>query len=127
MALIECPECGNKISDKADKCPHCGLPSSYFDGKKDDAVAAVDYSNIKNILISFDSDYNSLFASDHFITHREVEHLKEVYGDYCTALNNQMVFQYICNNSGKLHIDTDLMTRFLRRMQQIEESEIVRE
>lgn len=25
MALIECPECGNQISDKAAKCPHCGF------------------------------------------------------------------------------------------------------
>ena len=24
MALIKCNECGNEISDKAKKCPHCG-------------------------------------------------------------------------------------------------------
>jgi len=24
MALIQCPECGNQISDKASACPHCG-------------------------------------------------------------------------------------------------------
>ncbi len=27
MALILCPECGNKISDKAVMCPQCGHPS----------------------------------------------------------------------------------------------------
>lgn len=26
MALIECPECGGKVSDKAVSCPHCGYP-----------------------------------------------------------------------------------------------------
>lgn len=26
MALIECPECGKKISDQAKMCPHCGMP-----------------------------------------------------------------------------------------------------
>ena len=26
MALIKCSECGNEISDKADKCPNCGYP-----------------------------------------------------------------------------------------------------
>jgi hypothetical protein len=26
MALIDCPECGAKISDKAPTCPHCGVP-----------------------------------------------------------------------------------------------------
>jgi predicted amidophosphoribosyltransferase len=30
MSLIDCPECGNKISDKAESCPHCGLPSGFF-------------------------------------------------------------------------------------------------
>lgn len=24
MALIKCPECGKEISDKAQKCIHCG-------------------------------------------------------------------------------------------------------
>ena len=26
MALINCPECGNQVSDKATNCPHCGNP-----------------------------------------------------------------------------------------------------
>lgn len=26
MSLIKCPECGAMISDKAEKCPHCGYP-----------------------------------------------------------------------------------------------------
>ena len=26
MALIECPECGKMISDKAKSCPNCGYP-----------------------------------------------------------------------------------------------------
>jgi len=26
MALIECPECGGKVSDKAGACIHCGYP-----------------------------------------------------------------------------------------------------
>lgn len=30
MSLINCPECGKEISDKAKACPHCGLPSRYF-------------------------------------------------------------------------------------------------
>ncbi len=25
MALIDCPECGHEVSDKADACPSCGL------------------------------------------------------------------------------------------------------
>ena len=26
MALIECSECGGRVSDKAAACPHCGAP-----------------------------------------------------------------------------------------------------
>lgn len=26
MALIQCPECGREVSDKAEKCIHCGYP-----------------------------------------------------------------------------------------------------
>jgi uncharacterized membrane protein YvbJ len=26
MALIQCPECGHDVSDKAAACPHCGHP-----------------------------------------------------------------------------------------------------
>ena len=28
MALIQCPECGQQISDKASVCPNCGRPIS---------------------------------------------------------------------------------------------------
>lgn len=26
MAIVSCPECGGNVSDRADKCPHCGNP-----------------------------------------------------------------------------------------------------
>ncbi len=39
MALIQCPECGKEISDRADKCIHCGYPLNQdqrFDERYDD-------------------------------------------------------------------------------------------
>lgn len=30
MSLINCPECGKEISDKAEMCPNCGCPQSEF-------------------------------------------------------------------------------------------------
>lgn len=31
MALIKCPECGNDVSDKAERCPHCGVSIAGMD------------------------------------------------------------------------------------------------
>ena len=122
MALFNCPECGKQISDKAEKCPYCDLPSSYFKKQpNDEIVEGVDYSNISNILISFDSDYNDLFSTEHYITHREIARLKSVYESYSKTLKNKMVFQYVCNNAGKLHIDIDSLKRFLLHMHSLDD------
>ncbi len=32
MALIKCPECGSEISDKAVRCPNCGIPAKFWNG-----------------------------------------------------------------------------------------------
>ena len=72
MALIKCPECKNSISNKAEKCPHCGVPASYFAdlGQELEVAPAsqLDYKNLGNILISFDSDYCKTFGTDNYIT-----------------------------------------------------------
>ena len=34
MALIQCPECGKEVSDKAGKCPHCGYPLEELEKKE---------------------------------------------------------------------------------------------
>jgi len=33
MALIDCPDCGRKVSDKAPNCPQCGKPMAMLAGK----------------------------------------------------------------------------------------------
>ena len=38
MAIKTCPECGNKISDRAEICPHCGLPRRFFDLPNADTI-----------------------------------------------------------------------------------------
>jgi transcription elongation factor Elf1 len=40
MALIECPECGGKISDKAPVCIHCGYP---LQESKEEPVQQIQY------------------------------------------------------------------------------------
>jgi len=46
MALIQCPECGREISDKAASCPHCGYPIQEKQEKQEKPVVI---NNTKSI------------------------------------------------------------------------------
>ena len=124
MALIKCPECQNSVSDKAAKCPHCGLPAKYFDAKSMESKknCDIDYKSIANIIISFDKDYADLFSNSHYITHREQDYMHTTYGEYYSSLKNKLIFQYVCNNAASLRIDIDSLKRFLRKMHTLNES-----
>lgn len=124
MSLIRCPECGNSISDKAESCPHCGLPASYFFSLDKDAVSIgqenLDYKNLQNVLLSFDRDYSSFFSPEHYISHRDAQKLRDTYEKYSTNLSNKLIFQYVCNNTSILRVDIDSLRRFLRQMQTLD-------
>lgn len=45
MALTECPECQQKVSDKAATCPHCGAPVVISSKHSVPATTAVIFSN----------------------------------------------------------------------------------
>lgn len=121
MSLIRCPECGNSISDKAEKCPHCGLPAAYFSSLNQPTAhveeEGLDYKNLQNILISFERDHAGLFSAEHYISHRDAQRLRDTYGRYSSSLNNKLIFQYVCNNAATIRVDIDLLRRFLRQMQ----------
>ena len=116
MALIKCPECGNSISNRAEQCPHCGLPAKFFQTQERDAQTETDYAHLASILISFDSDYTRLFQHNRYISHRDTAYLQEIYGPYYTQLKNKMIIQYIENRAGRLRVDVDLLKSFLRKM-----------
>lgn len=40
MAIINCSECGSNISDKAEKCPHCGNPINISQPQKVEVTSA---------------------------------------------------------------------------------------
>ena len=124
MALIRCPECGNSISDRAEKCPHCGLPASYFSSLSKNAPhmeeTGLDYKNLQNVLISFERDHTRLFSAEHYISHRDAQRLRNTYGKYNESLTNKLIFQYVCNNAAAIRVDIDLLRRFLRQMQSLD-------
>ncbi len=49
MAIIECPNCGKKVSDKAPKCPHCGYEVK-ANTSKDNSVI-IKYAIVAGIFI----------------------------------------------------------------------------
>lgn len=125
MALIECPECGNRVSDKAEKCPQCGLPSRYFnflDSQKNGELSEKDYKSISNVVISFDNDYCALFSPSHYITHREMTRLHDTYDRFYKPFLNKLIFLYVCNNAATFRIDICGFKSFLRKMHEIDEA-----
>ena len=66
MALINCPECANRISDKAHTCPFCGCPAEFFIsdsvlGKKGDNLSE---EKQNEYLVSFYFDDNNFISLD---------------------------------------------------------------
>lgn len=49
MALINCPECGKYISDKAPSCPKCGLPLKPKEEQLGARIAYLDTKNMSDI------------------------------------------------------------------------------
>ena len=136
MALIICPECGKRISDKAAACPHCGLPAQYFQEKtvitpgdirvsgNDSPMEALDgiqLQGLGNVLVSFDKDYVSSFNPSRYVSSRERAHFKEVYGSYYKYLKDKLVFDYVCNHAKSLRVDIDSLKRFLVRMHKLDQ------
>jgi DNA helicase-4 len=128
MALISCPECNKSISDKSVSCPHCGLPSSYFnsrhahdevasDNQKSQTINPINYNEMRNMLVSFEKDYNQFFTTDRYISSREVDNYLKVYNDYKMALDNPLIKQYIKTNAASLRIDDIQLEKFHSKMQ----------
>lgn len=84
MALINCPECGREVSDKANACIHCGYPiakegnKNYFDNLNELLLTLESvYKNFLNNSISFLQFYNenkNLFAKLKILTANEINH-----------------------------------------------------
>ncbi len=119
MALILCPECGKSISDKAEACPYCGLPSAYFvpkETEKTEKNGEYDYKSVNSLIVSFMSDYRALFGSDRYIAVSDLVKLEDVYGKDYRMLVNKAVFRYVCNNASLYRIDVEELKGFLKRM-----------
>lgn len=55
MSMMNCPECGKEISDKALNCPNCGCPLE----KKNQELAETNVQNVQDFIVNIDQQtYN---------------------------------------------------------------------
>lgn len=78
MALIQCPECHKQISDKAESCPHCGLPGSYYrqGGSETGSAVVKDSAPIKPVKKTpsnmWELELGQLFAHKGYVSRMKV-------------------------------------------------------
>jgi len=128
LALIICQECNNKISDRAESCPHCGLPAKYFNTSLiSDNNANVnqntlpDLSILRNVVISFEQSYQSLFGANHYITARELLEIKAPFKIWAERLSEKTIYDYCRENAPKLSLDIEVINLCLRRYETLEQ------
>jgi len=130
MPLIFCPECNSKISDRADSCPHCGLPAKYFNISLLESVDALqvltapetlDMSALRNALIAFDHSYQTLFGAGHYITARELSGLKSSFENWAKRLANKADYEYCKANAPQYAVDFSVVNRCLRKYESLTE------
>ena len=122
MALFPCPECNENISDKAEYCPHCGLPAKYFGfavSETTENTAVLDLAALRNTLIAFDHSYQTLFGANHYITSSEFTRLKESFVVWAKQLNDKTTYDYCRENAHSFAIDIELVNTCLRRFETI--------
>lgn len=66
MALINCPECGKEISDKARWCVHCGYPMEPERDAMDDTLKLLSVRDMKRIFGSSTKVVNDLLKKPGF-------------------------------------------------------------
>lgn len=109
MPLINCPECKRMISSLAKACPHCGLPEKYFStaGETDSVELRqqLDFTALRNTLIAFDHSYQTIFSKSHYITARDLDKLRSLFGRWAEMLNDKTIYSYCKENASRFAID----------------------
>jgi DNA helicase-4 len=122
--MVACPECGKNISDRAEICPHCGLPRRFFDNSVVNNIDisvptnqfSGDYNKIRAMLIAFSDGWRSLFGAQKYIARSEAKSFFDKYVRYLDILNNPMVHTYIRTNAAAIGFTIGQAQKFLNLM-----------
>ena len=121
MALIECPECGKRISSFAEECPNCGLPKKYFNKDHLDEKQATSIENFANILTSFHLDYDNFFSTSEYISNSMKKNTFDRYYLYFNQyIADSEQFQIIAKNYVDFRIDYNILVSFAEKMKKLD-------
>lgn len=106
MALIKCKECGNEVSNKAKKCPNCGMPirkNGFLKGLGIGIIVLIflgiltsifaGTSNNRKNIISSQTFKNILEKNDYIVVQSNAEKIGAL--EYYVADNGCIAFNYI--------------------------------
>ena len=120
MALIECPECGKRISSYAEECPNCGLPKKYFNNNLSE-TSTTTIENFSNILDSFKLDYDTFFSNQGYISNSIK---KKTFDSYYLYFNQHVgdkeQFPRTTDNYVALRIDHNALIYFAEKMKKLD-------
>jgi len=122
VSMILCPECKGNISDRAEACPHCGLPARYFGTSASaegtgstELTEPLDLAALRNTLIAFDHSYQTFFGANHYITARELALLGDSFGVCADQLADKAAYDYCRENAPRFAVDLENVNNCLRR------------
>lgn len=107
MSIINCPECGNKISDNAKSCPHCGFGSSSkgkSGGTKGAGFKIIGAFILLVVLMNICSDEKSISNND------SVAELEATEPEPLPTIGDKLTTAYFEISLNKIWIDSKVRT-----------------
>ncbi|MDR0908299.1 MAG: hypothetical protein LBM77_00905 [Spirochaetaceae bacterium] len=105
MALIECFDCGNMLSEYAEKCPKCGMPISEINRSWSEENNHL-YGNVtkKSFRKKGEEDYAKAIAEE-----KRLRNLIATINIYCNKQCRDRITEYDCENGYSLkHVKEDI-------------------
>ena len=103
MSLMKCPECKREISDKAEFCPHCGLPSQFFHAEDIQAGYPVDSSEPTDENLPVEKlleDLKKAIDSDEYIPESRMLTLSSQYDSVANKLKSNLYYDGVVSDVG---------------------------
>lgn len=110
MALINCPECGKEISEKASTCPHCGYPINE-DAEIENNNNSVLMNDEENIENHYDESIIAASSRDEKSNKKTIGILISVFAIIVIALGAFFSIRYVESRNNKILVKSGKLAR----------------